>query len=126
MLFGGGPHAGPAGATPRAAISSGGKSVAKGDGDVSHQPRLVRFDGEQVIAALVKDRPADRALTEFRAAGDDTSRQWQGLQKSERGGDLVRARLDAHLPGDRSQPAGEGRDQMHTLAAIMSGGCTAA
>ena len=111
---------GGAAAPPSALISSGGESVAEGDGDIGHQARLVGLDREQVIAAPVPDGLADDALAKRRIAGDDRALQRQALEQRQRRGDLVSLRRHPQLPDHRAQPGGEGGQQVHARAAVMA------
>ena len=108
-------------APPRALISSGGKSVAEGDGEIGHQGRLVGFDGEQIVALSVPDGLADRPLAERRIARDDGAPERKTLEQRQGGHDLVAVRLDLQLTDHPVQMAGEGRHQMHPGAAIVTG-----
>lgn len=68
---GGGLRSWAGGAAPRRAlISSEGQGVAKGDGEIGHQGRLIGFDGEQVVALSVPDALADGSLAERCIARD--------------------------------------------------------
>jgi hypothetical protein len=111
--------AGGGGCPWNAAIVSGAKSVAEGDGQIGHERRLVGVDGEQVVAAAVADGLADGALTEHRVPGDRRAVQRQALEQRQGGGDRVGLGWHPQLPDHPSQTAGKGGQRMHARAAIV-------
>ena len=98
-----------------------GKSVAEGDCEIGHQGRLVGFDGEQIVALSVPNGLADRPLTELGIARDHGAPKRQTFEQRQGGRDLVAVRLDLQLADYRTQPAGEGRHEMHPHAAVVTG-----
>ena len=86
--------------------------------DLGAQGRPVVFEGEQIVRPLIADCPCDLGLAAHGVGGDKGSTQFQALQQSGDGGDLV-GFLPVGLPAEHQALArGPGGDQVQRVAAL--------